>query len=94
MRLRGDGLCGFAVADFVRPRGDRLCGFAVTDWLLRGVKLCVRRVKVFDLQQVKLLSGIWVAPAGSYRSDVGRKRNRRSLRDTWVALAIQRADRP
>ena len=38
---------------------------------LRSVRLCVRRAKVFDLQQVKLLPGIWVAPAGSYRSDDG-----------------------
>jgi hypothetical protein len=46
----------------------------------------VRSVKVFNLQQVQILPGIWVAPAGSYRSDAGRKRNRRSLRDRRVAI--------
>jgi hypothetical protein len=30
-----------------------------------------------DSQWVQIPPGIWVAPAGSYRSDAGRKRNRR-----------------
>ena len=34
-----------------------------------------------DSQWVQIPHGNWVAPAGSYRSDAGRKRNRRSLRD-------------
>ena len=59
-----------------------------------GDSVRVRRGKVLDLQWVQIPPGNWVAPAGSYRSDAGRKRNRRSLRDRWVALATQRADRP
>ncbi len=31
----------------------------------------MRRVNVYDLQQVRILFGIWVAPAGSYRSGGG-----------------------
>ena len=53
---------------------------------LDGVSLCVRHVKVFNLQWVQIPSGIWVAPAGSYRSDARRKRTRRSLRDKCVAF--------
>ena len=59
-----------------------------------GVRPSVRRVKGVDLQWVQIPPGIWVAPACSYRSDAGRKRNRRSLRDKRAALAARRADRP
>jgi hypothetical protein len=54
---------------------------------LRGLSLGVRRVKVSNLQQVKILPGIWVAPAGSYRNDGGGNPPQadRSLRDKCVA---------
>ena len=37
----------------------------------KGTETGVRRVNVYDLQQVRILFGIWVAPAGSYRSGGG-----------------------
>ena len=53
-----------------------------------GVRPNVRRVEGIGLQWVQFPPGIWVAPAGSYRSDVRRKRNRRSLRDRRVAWRL------
>ena len=71
---------GFAGSALVwRLRGLSLCFF-------RGFSLCLRRVKVFNLQWVRLPPGTWVAPAVSYRSDPWRKRTRRSLRDRRVAI--------
>ena len=34
--------------------------------------MCAVNREGVDLQQVKILPGNWVAPAGSYRSDAGR----------------------
>ena len=42
--------------------------------------------KGVDLQWLQFPPGNWVAPAGSHRSNEGRKRNHRSLRAIRVAL--------
>ena len=68
-------------------------GWLVWHGSFRGHHTCAP-CKGVDLQWVQFPPGNWVAPAGSYRSDEGRKRNRRSLRDKRVALAARRADRP
>ncbi len=61
---------------------------------LRGVKLGVRRVEGVGLQQVKILPGIWVAPAGSYRSDGGGNKTVGAFETNVSLEAMQRADRP
>ena len=54
----------------------------------------MRRVKVFDLQQVRILPGNWVAPAGSYRSGGGGDETVGAFEKDVSLLAMQRADRP
>jgi hypothetical protein len=46
-----------------------------------------------DSQRVQFPPGNWVAPAGSYRSDEGRKRNP-AFETNGSLLAIRRADPP
>jgi len=54
----------------------------------------VLRVKVCDVQQVKILPGNWVAPASSYRSDCGGDETVGAFEKDVSLLAMQRADRP
>jgi hypothetical protein len=61
---------------------------------LRGLSLGVRRFKVFNLQQVKILPGIWVAPAGSDRNDGGGNETVEAFETNVSLQAMQRTDRP
>jgi hypothetical protein len=47
-----------------------------------------------DFQQVKILPGIWVAPAGSYRSGGGGNKTVGAFETSVSLEAMQRADRP
>jgi hypothetical protein len=78
----------YGALDWLLERQTRIENKLAQKHLSEGTLILVRRVEGVGLQWVQIPPGNWVAPAGSYRSDAGRKRNRRSLRDKRVARRL------